>query len=181
MKKVKHTYYTYEVRDNYGNTNEYNEKSMATKMERIYAKERKVLSYIKPKGVTLVVSKDKSHYANVMPAFLGWNGVPLCRCDKDKGYEYYHSQFLFADEGRSIFGNTLEVIKDAYEFASKYCNYSFDRWRGAYRDRWDAKYGNNAAVSHVSAWTKGILWYNWDGKNFTTNDKKCKLTSEDFK
>lgn len=182
MKKIKHVYYTYKVTDNFGNTKEYDTAAAARNMEHHYAKERKmILNYIRPKGITLVLSKDTEHYVKCIPAFIGYNGVPLCECNKDKNRDFYMSQFLFADDGRSFFGNLFKVIKESYEFASEYCNYSFDHWRGAYHDRWDAKYGNNAAIGHISGWSKGVLWYHWDGDTFTTNDKKCKLTSENFK
>lgn len=181
MKEIKHVYYAYQVTDNFGNEKEYENAAAARNMERHYAKERKILNYVKPKGITLVLSKDAEYYAKCIPAFIGYNGVPLCQCNKDKERDFYMSQFLFADDGRSFFGNLFKVIKESYEFASKCCNYSFDRWRGAYRDRWDAMYGNDAAMGHINGWTKGVLWYHWDGNTFTTNDKKCKLTSEDFK
>lgn len=181
MKKIKHVYYTYQTIDNFGNKHEYEKKSEATRMKKHYAAEKKILDFVKSKGVTLILSKNTEFYVKCIPAFIGYNGVPLCRCDKYKDRDFYMSQFLFADDGRTFFGNLRTVLKESFEFGNKYLHQSFDRWRGAYRDRWDKVYGNDAAVPHISAWTKGVLWYHWDGGTFTTNDKKCKLVSEDFK
>lgn len=182
IKKIKHVTYTYEVLDNYGKINSFNSLTEATQYSDYVAKERKVLDYIKPKGVTLVVSEDYDALYSVLSAFIGFNGVPFCDVMKDKHRDHYMNINNPVERSSSIYGNLLDILKKAYIVTNKNCRSSFDRWDGAYHYCWDIKYGNSccAECCHPEYWTKNVLWYNWDGKEFTTNDFNCKLTTKDF-
>lgn len=182
IKKIEHVIHTYEVLDNYGKTYSFNSLAEATQYSDYVVKERKVLDYIKPKGVTLVVSEDYSVFHKVLPAFIGFNGVPFCDVMKDKHRDHYMNLNNSVERNSSIYGNLLDILKKAYVVTNKYCKSSFDIWNGACHYHWDIKYGDSccAYYCHPNHWTKNVLWYNWDGKEFTTNDINCKLTTKDF-
>ena len=182
IKRIKHVTYTYEVLDNYGKVNHFDSLTEATRYSDYVAKERNVLNYIKSKGVTLVVSEDYNVFYEVLPAFIGFNGVPFCDVRKDKHRDHYMNLSNSVERSSSIYGNLLEILKRAYKLTDEKCRSSFDRWDGAYHYYWDVKYGYSccAYYCHPSHWTKNVLWYNWNGKKFTTNDPDCKLTTKDF-
>lgn len=181
MKKIKHISYTYVVRDNYGNDIELPTLRDAEVVEEIIKEERKVLDLIKPTGVTLILSKLTDYYPGyVIPAFIGWNGVPFCECNKDKDRDFFHNLNNTIENTSSIHGNLLNTLKSAYKLLDLKGRNSYDYWSGAYHYHWDIAYGNENVVEHYIAWCKGALWYHWNGKTFTTNDPKCKLTSKDF-
>lgn len=174
--------YTYEVLDNYGKVRSFDNLADATQYSDYVVKERKVLDYIKPKGVTLVVSEDYDVFYKVLPAFIGFNGVPFCDVMKDKQRDHYMNLCNSVERYSSIYGNLLDILKRAYKVTDENCRSSFDTWDGAYHYYWDVKYGDSccAHYCHPDHWTKNVLWYNWDGKTFTTNDPKCELKTEDF-
>jgi hypothetical protein len=182
IKKTKHVTYTYDVLDNYGRISSFNSLTGATKYSDYVVKERKVLDYIKPRGVTLVVNEGYKGFYKVLPAFIGFNGVPFCDIMKDRQIDHYMNLENSVERYSSIRGNLPDVLKRAYKVADENCKSSFDRWDGGYHYYWDIKYGNSECLCdcHPKHWTKNVLWYNWDGKEFTTNDPNCKLTTKDF-
>lgn len=182
VEKVKHVTYTYEVLDNYGTKRIFSSLAEATEYSDYVVKERKVLDYIKPKGITLVVSEDYNVFYKVLPAFIGYNGVPFCEVMKDKHRDCYMNLSNSVERYSSIYGNLLNILKRAYKVTEAICISSFDKWDGAYHYYWNTKYGSSSCTHccHPNHWTKNVLWYNWDGKEFTTNDPKCELKTEDF-
>lgn len=184
MKKIKTIVITYEVIDNYGNKREFETLAEARKFEKYVKKERKVLDYFKPKGVTLIVSKDLDVFYNVINGAIGFNGVPFCSVLKRKNVvdSYYNLSNPVEKRMSSIHGSLIAVLKRAYVLMNTKCLSSFDYLEGAYHYRWNTTVGNSACVYelHPDNWKKGAYWYNWDGKQFTTNDPKCKITSEDL-
>jgi hypothetical protein len=183
MKKIKTIVITYEVTDNYGNKREFDTFAEAQKFERYVKEERKVLDYFKPKGVTLIVSKDLDVFYNVAAGAIGFNGVPFCSVLKPKNTDsYYNSSNPVEKLISSIHGPLIAVLKRAYVLMNTKCLSSFDYREGSYHYRWNTAVGNPACTHelHPNYWKKGAYWYNWDGKQFTTNDPKCKITSEDL-
>lgn len=179
LKKVKVVTYYYEVTNSYGVKSSCENIEEAKELLKFANKEKKVLDLIKPKGVTLVLSKHQYYYYKVIPAFIGFNGVPFCEANKDKGKEYFYNGInSIEDHFSRIYGNLPTVLARAYKLLDG--RESFDRWDGAYHYYWNTQVGNTHCIATPVAWKYGALWYNWDGENFTTNDKDCKVTNEDI-
>ncbi len=173
MKRVLIKTYKWEVADNFGRVQSFENRHRAEEYQQSVKRERRVINYIRPKGVTLVVSKNsRAWYANI-PAFLGYDGVPYAQANKDRDRDFFMDLLDPIDSYRGITGDTVPVLKAAYRRITQ---------SGETR-LWNKKYGNSSCslVLHPDSWTRGALWYNWDGKNFSTNDKKCKITNKDFK
>ncbi|MBR4590823.1 MAG: hypothetical protein IKO36_09235 [Bacteroidaceae bacterium] len=172
MKRIIIKKYQWEVTDNFGDTTTFDDKRLAEDYQKIIRQERRVINYIRPKGVTLVVSKDNNVFYRAIPAFLGYDGVPYAEAPKDKDREHFMDLMDPINYYGSISGDIITMLREAYRRISQ-----------SYETRlWNKKYGNKACCSilHPVNWTRGALWYNWDGEKFTTNDKKCKITTEDF-
>lgn len=182
IKTVRTIVYTYEVEDNYGNISGFDDKKKALDYLKYVKAERKVLDLIKPSGVTLIVSKDKNVFYKCIPAFIGFCGVPFCEANKDKEREFYYNGINSVERYSSIYGNLIKVLKQSFKLMHEKCMSSYDYHDGAYRYHWDTIHGNSACafICHPNHWTKGALWYHWDGKEFSTNDRKCKITKQDL-
>lgn len=175
-KKIITTHYL--VDDNYGATKEFNSKTDAAAYLEFVKAERKVLSYIKPHGVTLVLAKRQCYF-RCIAAFIGVHGVPFCDANKSVERDHFYNGInSIEDHFSSIHGNLVTVLKRAYALVNN--RSSFDRWDGAYHYHWDAAVGNKHCFDLGGHWSDGAYWYNWDGSKFTTNDHKCKLTDADF-
>ena len=174
MKVVKEVTKKYVVTDNFGHDSAFSDKTAALRYESVVRGERKVIKFIRPKGVTLVVSKDEDVYFKTVPAFLGFEGLPYAAANKDKNREHFMNMLDPINHYSPISGGIVSVLKKTY--------HRITNATGTHR-LWNKKYGNSSMVLelHPTLWSKGALWYNWDGKNFSTNDKKCKITNADFK
>lgn len=172
--------YEYQVVDNYGISHTFSNKADADIYLSSCKREQKILNYLKPKGVTLVVSKNPNVYYKCVAAFIGYNGVPFCSVYKSKDrHLYYNGINSIEDHFSSIHGDLAEVLKKAYALLNG--RGAIDRYDGAYHYYWNPAVGNDYCVEpEPEHWKNGVYWYNWDGKEFTTNDKKCKLTTKDF-
>lgn len=157
--------YKYVVVDNFGEECVFDKEQDALKYQQVIDKEREIIGYIKPKGVTLVVSTDMHVWFKTQPAFVALDGVPFAQCDKEKRCEHFYGLNPF-DQYRGIHGGIVDVLKQVFEYTGK----------------WETTYGNKQCsyILHPYHWKEGVLWYNWDGENFTTNDKECKITNNDF-
>lgn len=173
MKVVKVVTKKYVVTDNFGHDSVFSDKTVALRYERVVRGERKVIKLIRPKGVTLVVSKDEDVFLKTVPAILGFNGLPYAKADKTKNCEHFMNTLDPINHYSSISGGIVKVLKETY--------HRITNATGTYR-LWNKKYGNSSMVFslHPTHWSKGALWYNWDGEKFSTNDKKCKITNADF-
>lgn len=174
--------YKYEVTDFFGFKQTFNDKKDA---DRVYAhvklEEDIIKKYVKSRGVTLVVCMNSGVFYKVYPAFIGYNGVPFCDCNRDKtGDHFYNSINSIQDQFSRIHGNLCEVLQKAYELL--HGTGSFDRWDGAYHYHWNIATGNPYCFPVNECWMeeKDVLWYHWDGKHFSTNDKTCTLTDLSF-
>lgn len=172
--------YQYQVVDNYNHMHKFNYKADAELFLDFCKKERKIINYIKPTGVTLVVSKNPNVYVHVVAAFIGYNGVPFCEASKDKKREFFiNPSNSIEDHFSHIYGNIVDVIKKSYDMLNG--RETFDKHDGAYHYYWNTEVGNEFCFPiEDEHWKNGVFWYNWDGKNFITNDKTCKLTNNDF-
>ena len=180
MKEIKTVILSYEVEDNYGHTHTFKSVEEASAYEHFVQEERKILNYIKPKGVTLVISQDSSVYYKVIPGFIGYNGVPFCDALKNKGRESYYNGINTVERYSSIRGSLIQILSRAYKVCSSKCFHTFNVWDGAYHYHWDSAYGIETGETQPNLWRKGALWYNWDGEHFTTNDLNCKITAQDL-
>ena len=172
-------YYT--VTDCYNFTHRFEYYKEAIRFLENQREERKVISMLKPKGATLILSKDRYVYYGVIPAFIGFNGVPFCDCTKDKDRPYFYNGINSVERYSHIYGSVIEVLQKTYKLLDGVR--SFDRWDGAYHYHWNTEVGNSSCImpsANASVWDNHY-WYNWDGKNFTTNDPDCLITSRDLK
>jgi hypothetical protein len=174
MKVVKVVTKKYVVTDNFGHNSVFLDKTVALRYESIVRGERKVIKLIRPKGVTLVVSKNENVFFKVVPAILGFNGLPYAEANKDKNREHFMNTLDPINPYSSITGGIVSVLKQTY--------HRITNATGTY-NLWNKRYGNSSMdlALHPTYWSKGALWYNWDGENFSTNDKQCKITNADFK
>lgn len=175
MKRILIKTYKWQVTNNFGEITTFDNKRDAEKYQNVVKRERRVLNYIRPKGVTLVVSKDFGVFYRAVPAFLGCNGLPYAEAPKDKDREFFMCLADPFDHYHVISGDIVMMLKEAYR-----------RMPQIEEDVpyvWSKRYGNRACgfILHPDNWGRGILWYNWDGENFSTNDKKCKITTKNFK
>ena len=180
VNKIKHVTYTYEVEDNFGWVQSFNTEGEAQTFAHHVEEEKKVLNYLRPKGVTLVVSKDKNVFCKCIPAFIGFNGAVFCEAPKDKDRDFYHNLNNSVQRTSDIYGNMVTVMKKV--FTLLYGLGKFDTYNGAYHYYWDPAIGNRTCqhICHPDHWMKGAYWYNWDGNTFTTNDPNCKITDMNF-
>ena len=171
----------YEVIDCYNYTRCFDDYKRAVEYFNYVKAEQKVISYLKPKGATLVVSKNPNVFYKCYPGFIGFNGVPFCDCTKDKGRPYFYNGLNSVERYSHIHGSVIEVLQKTYKLLDGVR--SFDRRDGAYHYHWNTEVGNSSCIMPTSSATvwENHYWYNWDGENFTTNDLDCLVTSRDFK
>lgn len=169
----------YKVTDVYGYTTSFESKEEATHYLERQITEKEALSHLKPKGVTLVVSKRPQTYYRVIAGYVGYNGVPFCKCEKEKDREHFMALSNTIERCSTIHGNIPEILGKVFNLL--HGRSYFDRWDGAYHFHWNPAIGNpHCAGYDLSAWEKGALWYNWDGDKFTTNDPTCQYTDKDI-
>lgn len=159
--------YEYVVTDAFGKENVFERKAEAIDFEKHVKAMRKVIGYIRPNGVTLVVSRDEDVFYKSVPAFIGIDGKPFMECTKDKRREHFRGNVPHTWHC-DVYGNIVEVLKQAFERASYWI--------------WETEYGETQCgyILNEYHWQEGALWYNWDGEQFTTNDPDCKITTKDF-
>lgn len=181
IRKVQHISYTYEVTDAYGHTYSFNNKNEAESYAKYVALQKTIIQmYIKPRGVTLVLCKNPNVFYKVYPCFIGWNGVPFCSVLADKERNHYMNLDNTIERISQLYGDLHEIIQKAYGLLSVSGNKTFDRWNGACHYSWNHVTGNDFCFYADEYWLKDVLWYNWDGKHFSTNDKTCTLTDLSF-
>jgi hypothetical protein len=171
----------YMVTDCYNYTRRFEHYKEAVRFLKNQREEQKVISMLKPKGATLILSNNRYVYYGVIPAFIGFNGVPFCECNKDKTRPLFYNHNNTIERYSTVYGSLIDVLKRVYELLDGV--QSFDRWDGAYHYSWDTEVGNSHCIYPAtlgSIWNDSY-WYNWDGENFTTNDPDCLVTSSDFK
>ena len=171
MKVITHVVKEYEVTDNFGETHIFKTEAEAILLEDIYEREKKVINYLRPRGITIVVNKNPNIFYQVFPAFVGYNGVPYAELSYEKEREHFMLCLDPIDHIYAFGGNLLQMLKECYR---RIPNIPEGK-------RWNLKYGCNIThMLHPDHWEGIIYWYNWDGCQFTTNDPSCKITTEDF-
>lgn len=182
LNKKEHISYTYEVTDFFGRRGVFDNKKEAEYHLGIATMEENIINkYVKPHGVTLVVCNNSGIYYKTYPAFIGYNGVPFCDANRAKNREFFWNGInSVQDHMSSIHGNVCEVLKKAYDLLHNVgC---FDRIDGAYHYYWNPAVGNPCCFPVGDYWLEEtVLWYNWDGEHFTTNDPDCELSDNSFK
>lgn len=171
----------YMVTDCYNYTRRFKRYEEALEYLKYQKEEQKVINIIKPKGVTLVISRNPNVFYKVYAGFLGYNGVPFCDCNKDKDRAYFYNLHNTIERYSNICGSLITVLKKTYALLKDLK--TFDKQDGAYHYSWDTEVGNSYCIGPCaleSVWGNHY-WYNWDGENFTTNDPDCLVTSKDFK
>lgn len=180
INEIQHISYTYEVTDAYDHVKTFDTKEEAWLFAQQVDLEKTIIEYIKPKGVTLVLCKNPNVFYKVYPCFIGWNGVPFCDVLADKERGHFMNLDNSIERLSSLNGDLCEIIQKAYKLFSTYGTKTFDYRDGACHYSWHHTTGNEFCFDVDEYWLKDVFWYNWDGKQFTTNDPNCKLSNNDF-